>query len=112
MRTDSSSRVRRWLRTAAGGAAVFVAPLVAAAQGTSITGRVTDQASGAPLGDARVYLVGSALVTATNAEGRYTLRNVPAGTAEVRTIRVGYTEQKKQVTVTAGAATTVDLTLL
>jgi len=111
MRSGSSHQVRRWFRLVTGAAALLAAPLAAQAQGTSITGRVTDQASGAPLGDARVYLLGSALVTATNAEGRYTLRGVPAGTGEVRTIRVGYTEQKKPVTVTAGGTTTVDFAL-
>jgi TonB-linked SusC/RagA family outer membrane protein len=93
---------------------LFATPLAAGAQatqGTTITGRVTDQASGAPLGDARVYLLGSALVTATNADGRYTLRGVPAGAAEIRAIRVGYTEQKKPVAVTAGGATTVDFAM-
>jgi hypothetical protein len=58
-----------------------------------------------------VYLVGSSLSVATNAEGRYALRGVPPGYAEVRVIRVGYQEQKKSITLAAGTAATLDFTM-
>src|SRR4051812_22524059 len=69
------------------------------AQQSTVTGRVTAQVGGAPLGDARVYVVGSTLAATTNAEGNYTLRGVPQGTIEIRAIRVGYQEQKKPLVV-------------
>lgn len=89
--------------------AALFAPQAAMAQGT-ISGRVT--ASGeAPLANARVVLVSSTLGTLSGADGSYSLRNVPAGTAEVRVIRVGYQEQKKSVTVTNGGTAKLDFTL-
>src|SRR5437764_2406342 len=63
---------------------------VARAQQGSVAGQVTDQASGHPLAGARVVIQGTALVTSTNAEGRYTLRNVPAGEPTVRATIIGY----------------------
>lgn len=80
-------------------------------QPTTITGRVTAEGTGEALPDTRVFLVGTALSTAAGADGRYTLRNVPAGTMEVRVIRVGYTEQKRSIVVTAGAAATLDFAM-
>ena len=79
------------------------------AQQTTITGQVT--AAGQPLGDARVFLVGTSLAAATGQDGRYTLRNVPAGAGEVRVLRVGYQEQKKSIAVTPGASLTLDFAL-
>src|SRR5687768_14182761 len=75
---------------------------LARAQAATISGRVTAAETGQPLSDSRVYVVGTTLIASTNAEGRYTIRGVPSGPASVRVIRVGYSEQKKPVTVTAG----------
>lgn len=83
----------------------------AAAQQTTVTGRVTAQESNEPLSDVRVIVVGTTVFTVTNADGRYTLRGMPAGNAEVRVLRVGYTEQKKPVTVASGASATLDFAL-
>jgi TonB-linked SusC/RagA family outer membrane protein len=77
----------------------------------SITGKVSARDTSEPLSDTRVILVGSSTFAVTNADGRYTLRNVPPGNVEVRVLRVGYVEQKRPVTVTAGQATTLDIQL-
>ncbi|MFL5606417.1 MAG: SusC/RagA family TonB-linked outer membrane protein [Gemmatimonadaceae bacterium] len=82
----------------------------AAAQGT-ITGRVLAQGSSEPIPEARVIVLGTSLFTTSSAEGRYTIRNVPAGTAEVRVLRVGFAEQKKSAAVANGQTTTLDYTL-
>ena len=105
-------RVRSWLPTPLRFAAVltFLAPAAALAQGT-VTGRVTEQGTGAAVSEARVLVVGTSLVTSTNAEGRYTLRAVPAGTREVRVLRIGLQEQKKPITVVSGQTHTLDFTL-
>ncbi|HXT17719.1 MAG TPA: SusC/RagA family TonB-linked outer membrane protein [Gemmatimonadaceae bacterium] len=93
-------------------AALFlVAPPHLAAQQATITGRVTAQGSAEPLSEARVYVVGSALNVGTTADGRYTIRGAPLGTVNVRVIRVGYQEQKKSVSVTAGATVTLDFSM-
>src|SRR5687768_6774750 len=81
------------------------------AAAASITGRVTVRGSPEPLPDTRVIVVGTSIFTLTNAEGRYTLRGVPAGNVEVRVLRVGYVEQKRPVAVTAGQAATLDFEL-
>jgi TonB-linked SusC/RagA family outer membrane protein len=90
---------------------VVLAPVAARAQETTVTGRVTAAGSNEPLGDARVMVLGSSLAAVTNPEGRYTLRNAPTGTLEIRVLRVGFNEQKKTVTVTRGAQATLDFTM-
>jgi TonB-linked SusC/RagA family outer membrane protein len=90
---------------------LIVSAGVAGAQPATISGRVTAEGTQQPLSDSRVYVVGTTLIATTNAEGRYTIRGVPAGAAQVRVIRVGYQEQKKPVTLTAGQTATIDFTL-
>ena len=51
----------------------------AQAQQASVTGRVTEQGTGAPIAEAQVSIVGTNLGGMTTAEGRYVIRNVPAG---------------------------------
>ena len=84
-------------------------PAVAMAQST-VTGRVTAAGNGQPISDVRVYAVGTTAVASTNADGRYTL-HVKPGTMEVRATRIGFVEQKKSVTVTAGTAATLDFSM-
>lgn len=76
-------------------AMLLVAVSTGLAQGT-INGRVTAQGSGEPLPESRISVVGTNLVSLTAPDGRYSLRNVPAGTWVVRVLRVGYQEQKSQ----------------
>src|SRR5512146_3335367 len=82
----------------------------ALAQGT-ISGRITAQGTGDPLPESRVSVVGTNLVALTGPDGRYTVRNVPAGAWVVRVLRVGYQEQKKSATMTTGQNATLDFTL-
>src|SRR4051812_1847782 len=91
--------------------ALIAAPTLAAAQQATITGRVTAEGTGEALADARVFYVGTTLNVGTDPEGRYTLRGVPAGSGEVRVIRVGFQEQKKPVSVTSGQPTTLDFAM-
>jgi hypothetical protein len=71
---------------------------VATAQGSpgSIAGRITDRATSAPLGDARIVVVGTQRDTRTNESGQYRLTSVPAGMVRLRVLRLGYraTEQR------------------
>jgi TonB-linked SusC/RagA family outer membrane protein len=82
------------------------APSAVMAQGI-VTGRVIGQA-GEPLASARVLILNTTLTGITSADGRYTVRNVPAGTIEVRVVHVGYQEVKKPVAVTNGGTATLD----
>ncbi len=89
----------------------LTAPAVARAQQGTITGRITAVGTNEPLVDARVMVVNTTGIGSANAEGRYTIRNVPPGQMVVRVIRVGYAEQKKSVNVNPGATVTLDFTL-
>jgi TonB-linked SusC/RagA family outer membrane protein len=84
---------------------------LSAQQATIVQGRVTGNDVNGPLGDVRVIAVGTSIFSITNAEGRYSLRGLPAGQAEIRVIRVGYQEQKRPVTVVAGQAVTLDFAM-
>jgi TonB-linked SusC/RagA family outer membrane protein len=102
------------LRSALLSTALCVAglPALAVAQQAVIAGRVTEQSSGQPLGDARVIVIGTSAVATTNIDGRYTIRNAPTGNVEVRVLRVGYQEQKKPVQVSPGQTATVDFAMV
>lgn len=113
MTTRYLSRVFPTAAALLGGGVLMVllfAPHAALAQ-SSITGRVTVGAAGAPLNGARVTVVNTELGATTGTDGRYVIRNAPTGNREVRVLRVGYVQQKKPVTVTAGQAATVDFVM-
>jgi TonB-linked SusC/RagA family outer membrane protein len=84
---------------------------VAEAQQGTVAGRVTDQATGQPIPGARVAIVGTALVSQTNAEGRYTLSRVPGGSVTVRAGALGYAAMSRTLTVAAGETASADLAL-
>jgi TonB-linked SusC/RagA family outer membrane protein len=92
--------------------AVGLAPAAAHAQNTGrITGTVTDAASGQPLAAATVSVGGTTSSTVTDAEGRYTLTGIAAGTRTVTAARLGSTTQQKAVMVSAGGTATADFAL-
>ena len=102
----------RRLRGALGALAIVSWPSLARAQqSTIVTGRVTAASSEEPLSEARVMVVGTSVVAITNGDGRFTLRGAPAGTIEIRVIRVGYSEQKKSVTVAARGSANLDFSM-
>jgi hypothetical protein len=103
--------IPRWARNlSVAGLSIFAAaPL--AAQGATVQGRITETASGQPIQEARVIVLGTSLFTTSGQDGKYTVRNVPPGTAEIRVIRVGFTEQKKSVRTIAGETATLDFAM-
>lgn len=76
---------------------------VAAAQTGSITGSVTDEA-GAPLPGANVTVEGTQLGASTDADGDYSVSNVPSGTYTVTASFIGYESASSSVTVGTGAS--------
>jgi Carboxypeptidase regulatory-like domain/TonB-dependent Receptor Plug Domain len=103
--------VRRTL--ALGIIAGAAAPTQVAAQAPQgiITGRVTDAASGQPIGAAQLAVVGTTLGAQTNTDGQYTIRGVNAGAVQVRVLRLGYGESRQSATVVAGQAATLNFQL-
>jgi len=89
---------------------IVIASGLAHAQGT-VTGKVTGQAGGQPIADTRILLIGTNLSAVSGEDGSYTIRNVPAGSAQVQALRVGFKSERKTVTVTSGASTTADFQL-
>ncbi|HEV2734917.1 MAG TPA: carboxypeptidase-like regulatory domain-containing protein, partial [Longimicrobiaceae bacterium] len=92
--------------------ALTLLPAAAHAQsGGRITGTVTEGTAARPLAGVTVTVTGTQATAVTAADGRYTLANVPAGTARVRAAVIGYAAQERAVTVAAGQSATADFTL-
>lgn len=70
-----------------------------------LTGRITDKYTGKPVSGARVSAAG--VETTTDADGRYTLRNVPAGA----TIEIAATDYTSQTLPLPESSTTLDAIL-
>jgi TonB-linked SusC/RagA family outer membrane protein len=111
--TIRSAVWRRWgvAALAAIGLAASSARLSAQANSGTVSGRVTDAASGTPLAGAAVRVGTTQLGTQTADDGRYTIRGVPAGAVQLQVNRIGYEAKKVAVTVTAGGTATADVTL-
>lgn len=73
-------------------------------QGRTISGHVRDSLGGAPIEGARVMVVGSLTAVGTNADGQYTLINVPAGDVTIQVRAVGYRRQDVRVSAGSGTA--------
>lgn len=101
----------RALRAATALVALGAGALGAQATQGSINVRVTEAGENRPLDQAQVVIVGTTLGGLTNSEGRYVFRSVSPGEVTVRVLRVGFAEQKKNVTVAAGQATSVEFSL-
>ena len=89
---------------------VGVAAMAAPAQG-QVVGTVTVEGTGEPLVSAEVFVEGTAIGLITDANGRFTLLNVPAGPQTIVARRLGYLDAQSEITVTAGTTTTVTLVL-
>ena len=102
-------------------AGAFAAPVIIAASvparvsaqvsgptGT-LQGTVTNAQNGNPIAGATVSVAG--VTTTTNASGQYTM-TVPAGARVITTSATGFTTRTDSVTITAGAATTYNPSLV
>jgi TonB-dependent starch-binding outer membrane protein SusC len=90
-------------------AAVWVVSLHAQEPGGTVRGRITDEASQAPLQGASVRLGGQA--TQTRPDGAYVLTGVPAGSDTLRVTMIGYAPVARAVTVSAGETLDLDVAL-
>ncbi|REL33482.1 TonB-dependent receptor [Rhodohalobacter sp. SW132] len=80
------------------------------AQGT-LRGVITDQADGQTLVGATVIIIGTSTGTATNLEGRYQLRRIPAGEVQLRFSYIGYESKTLDVTIPEEGTVTLDVEL-
>ncbi len=81
-----------------------------AATGT-ITGQVTDAATGQPISQVRVLITGTTNGTLTTDNGRYSLRSVASGVIALEVNRIGYEPKKISVTVSGSAPAIANVTL-
>jgi TonB-linked SusC/RagA family outer membrane protein len=87
-------------------------PSIAVAQATGrITGQVTDAAGGRPVPDAQVVVIGADRGAVTNSDGRYRIENVPAGTHQLRTRKIGYSIKLSSVSVPDGGELVVNTSI-
>src|SRR5688500_6313980 len=73
----------------------------AAQTAATVRGRVIDSQSGNGITAAQVSIEGTRLGTTTDATGAFTISGVPEGVRSVVVRRIGYTLQRRQVTVGA-----------
>lgn len=91
----------------------LVLPSFAGAQQTgTIRGRVTESASGAPVSSALVTVVGTSVGTVTDANGGFTIVDVPAGSQTVQARRIGFTPERRPIRIAAGGSETLNFILL
>lgn len=85
-------------------------PGLALAMGT-ITGKVTDSQSGEGLAGANVTVVGTSLGSAADADGNFTIENVPDGSYTVKATFIGFEIGKQKVNVTNNSTATANFSL-
>src|SRR5256886_3828654 len=90
-------------------AMLWMTPLRAQAPVGTIRGHVTDAANQQPLSGVTVAVGSRAALT--QADGRYLITGVPAGTDSLRTRMIGYARATRPVTVVGGETVVVDLAL-
>ena len=85
-------------------------PGLAAAQGT-LRGTVTAAGTGAAVEGAQVTIAGLNMGANTMAGGAYEITGIPAGTHEVEVRLIGYQLARREVTITDGGTTRLDVAL-
>ena len=104
----STWMLKQWKDLARSAFATVAMASTAAAQAGTITGKVTDDATGAGLAGARVQIIGHQQFAISTAQGVYQIRNVSPGAYTLRLVMLGYGAQQKPVTVAAGQPATLD----
>ena len=89
-RESTGRRTRLWLMATLMAGAIALMPRVASAQTGTVTGRVVDAQSGAPVTSAQVMVTGTTIGSAVDSDGRFRLTNVPVGAKQIRVRGIGY----------------------
>jgi hypothetical protein len=95
--------------------ALLMVPMVAGAQAPTgrLVGKVVDGDAKLPIGGARIEVVGSStLRTNSNVDGRYVLRNIPAGVVTLKVSMIGYAPTTVTgIRITADSVSEQDISL-
>lgn len=85
--------------------------IIATVENGSITGTVKDARSKSPIPGANLLVIGLNIGAAADANGNFTIRNVPAGKYELRASAVGYGRVAKGLVVEEGKTTSIEFYL-
>jgi TonB-dependent receptor len=91
---------------------LLILPVEARGQSGHITGRIVDSATGETLIGANAVVQGTMIGAATGLDGRFAIRNVPAGTHRLVVTYLGYARNETEVIVRAGETTDVVIRML
>ena len=86
------------------------APIISGSKTGRVAGHVRDQ-GGAPISNAQVFVVGTALSALSDSKGFYEVSAVPEGSAQIRAAFIGYKSSQASIIVRAGRTTTHDFVL-
>jgi TonB-linked SusC/RagA family outer membrane protein len=92
-------------------AVLLAGPAPLWAQTGAISGTVFGALTERPVAGVRVQVVGTVLAAMSGPDGKYTIREVPAGTHTVRASAIGYARRDASITVGAGEVAAVDFRL-
>ena len=92
---------------AAVAAVALILPAQAAAQDGTVTGQVVAATTGQPINGVQITVMETSQGSLTNANGRFLITRVPAGTYTVQAMYVGYGTQTMEATVSPGGAATL-----
>jgi TonB-dependent receptor len=84
---------------------------LSAATGT-VSGKVADRESGDPLPGANVIIPGTSIGASTDLDGKYSLKNVPAGRQSMKVTYIGYRSVTVELIVGENATLTQDFRLV
>ena len=90
---------------------LLVASSGLAAQTGTVTGQVVDARTRGPISSAQVSIASLGAGSLTQANGRFLIPNVPAGTYPVQVTQIGYSQASQEVVVQAGETVVVNFTL-
>ncbi len=110
-RTFSAPRMRA-LACAFAGIALAMGARPLAAQSGTLTGRVLDAATSAPVRNAQVTIDGTALGTQSDDDGRFRIANIPPSARDVTARRIGYRPLSVRFTMDASGSANVTLSLV
>lgn len=92
--------------------AVCLAPAsLAAQQAGTIIGRVTDSGTGAPIGTALVTVAETGVRSTSDAQGRFRIGRVEAGSYTLNVTAIGYRSTERTITVAGGERVSLAVTL-
>ncbi len=111
MKSPSARRLKIASFALATLAALVTPPAAWAQRGGNVQGTVTNTETKAPISGARVAIMSPERVAITNEDGKYVLRDIPAGKYTVFTTAIGRKPDSSSVSVSAGSAATLDVSL-